>query len=55
MIVHLTRAYRGLFERSPDERFNNLEELSQHCIQAFWFQRGCCNLIVWDATDVVKF
>ncbi len=30
-MVNLTQASRGLFSRSPDERFSSVEELYQHC------------------------
>jgi hypothetical protein len=30
-MTNLTRASRELFERTPDERFNSLQELWQHC------------------------
>jgi len=61
-MTNLTRASRELFSRSPDECFESLEALGQHCERQrerssdLWCPPAdVSNHIVWDAVETVDF
>jgi hypothetical protein len=43
-MANLTRAHQELYERSPDERFSSLQDLSGHCQQEKQFSNDCWHL-----------